>query len=466
MRCSLTKTPVMGLSTRPLGVCALLFGATVARAGAPLTVCPAAQAPTKDGKPQTVYVIGHDDWLFRQQQDLNVDYPDPAVPNPMLRQLQQTLAVRGTTLVVARLPPRGIVHPDKINLSATGAAGFDATQATASYQAHLAWIRSHNILAPDLLDAMQRTTPVPGDAYRARDHHWRPEGAERSAFAIAQMIRDHAGQTPLPAATFARHDRSPESHRGALLLQVEQICGPQPHIPDETIPVSTTVAAAGAIDAAALFDDAPQPEVVVVGDSNTNKGGRDLFNFGGALREALGTDVLNVAVDGAGLFPPLLAYLASPAFQEQPPRYLVWVSGAHLPIHNRSQLQQAVGAAQGPCTANHVRHFQQRVKDAAPDGSFALPLPQAASGDGLRVEVSATAPTAFALRLQQNGKTQQVAVRRSPRVGEASPTVIAVLPEKGPLEAIQIAPWASVDQPFVVQVCSNPKPAPHPPGAR
>lgn len=424
-----------------------------------LTVCPAAQQAERDGKKQPVYVAGRDDWLFRRDQELLVSYPPTDHLNPVLVRLREELARRGTTLVIARLPPRGVVHADKVDPEAPGAEGFDAARARADFEAHVAWLSRHGILVPDILGAMEADAPVAGDAYRARDHHWRPEGAHRSTRAIATTIQAHAGDTPLPVATFERRELPAEAHRGALLRRVEALCGPQA-VPDETIPITTTVAVGGGLDAAALFGDAPVPEVVLVGDSNTNKGGRDAFNVAGSLREALGTDVLNAAVDGAGLYPPLLAWLQSPEFQDHPPRYLVWVSGAHLPLHNRSQLQQAIATVSGPCGTDRLAHQTVSVTEKpGPTGTIPVLVPSPPLvADRLRLQISAAAPRAFGLVLHQGGKTQQVAVRRSDRVGVEQPTLVEVFVEKGALERVELKPWTDGTGSIDVVACGVPSP--------
>src|SRR5690606_1928843 len=75
-----------------------------------------------------------------------------------------------------------------------------------------------------------------------------------------------------------------------------------------------------ASDGDALFGDESSPKITLVGTSHSGKN----YNFGGFLEEYLGTDVLNAAFPGGGLEGAMLEYLASDAFQNDPPQVLIW----------------------------------------------------------------------------------------------------------------------------------------------
>jgi alginate O-acetyltransferase complex protein AlgJ len=49
-----------------------------------------------------------------------------------------------------------------------------------------------------------------------------------------------------------------------------------------------------------------------------------LWNFEGALKEALGADVLNVANQGEGPVRPMQEYLVSETLQNTPPELVIW----------------------------------------------------------------------------------------------------------------------------------------------
>ena len=69
-----------------------------------------------------------------------------------------------------------------------------------------------------------------------------------------------------------------------------------------------------------LFDTQTLP-ITLVG---TSYSAVPTWGFDGALRVALGADVLNAAQEGRGPVLPLLDYLVNPAFAESPPELILW----------------------------------------------------------------------------------------------------------------------------------------------
>lgn len=70
----------------------------------------------------------------------------------------------------------------------------------------------------------------------------------------------------------------------------------------------------------ALFADNEVP-VALVG---TSYSANPNWNFVGALKEALRSDVVSYAEDGHGPVLPMLSYLKSDAFKNSPPQVLIW----------------------------------------------------------------------------------------------------------------------------------------------
>ena len=57
------------------------------------------------------------------------------------------------------------------------------------------------------------------------------------------------------------------------------------------------------------------------------------WNFAGALRQALGSDLVNFAEDGRGPLLPMLKFLQSDDFKNAPPRLVIWeFPERYLPI--------------------------------------------------------------------------------------------------------------------------------------
>jgi alginate biosynthesis protein AlgX len=342
------------------------------------------------------------------------------------------------------------VQRAQVDPSAPGAEGFDPAAAGVDYAAHVAWLQAQGLQVVDPLAALEA---VDGPAFFARDHHWRPEGAAAVAERIAAHVRALPGGDTLPQTAFDRKVTGTLPRRGALLKQVEALCGAQ-GVPDESSETSVRVARGGAVDAAALFGDAPATEVVVVGDSNVNKGGMDAFDFAGALRSALGTEVLNVGVDGGGLYPPMQAFLASDEFRDQPPRFLVWVVGAHLRLADPNRLRQTVPLVGGDCSAAVARGSATLEKGASKP---ALSVPPGATASGSwAVSVHPRDPAALRVRVHlshDGGKPDRAVVVRSARVGVGEPVLVALDPRRGPLRAVAVEPLLGASGEVDVALC-------------
>ena len=81
----------------------------------------------------------------------------------------------------------------------------------------------------------------------------------------------------------------------------------------------------------ALFANTEVP-VALIG---TSYSANPNWNFVGALKQALRSDVINDSKDGHGPILPMLAYLKSDAFKNTPPQVLIWeFPERYLPVDN------------------------------------------------------------------------------------------------------------------------------------
>jgi alginate biosynthesis protein AlgX len=106
---------------------------------------------------------------------------------------------------------------------------------------------------------------------------------------------------------------------GTLQKIAAQLCGGGYSM--QYVPMFATEAAGGD-GGSGLLGEAAAPEVALVGTSNSDtKGG---YNFAGYLEQALGADVVDVAISGGSFEGSLLHYLQSKEFQQHPPKIIVW----------------------------------------------------------------------------------------------------------------------------------------------
>ena len=154
-------------------------------------------------------------------------------------------------------------------------------------------------------------------------------GAELVASTLATEA-ELLGFSSFKTEDFATIEQETIDHEGDLLSFIP--LGKFRHIgpkPDKLTKLQTTKR--GDLgNGLGLFGNTSIP-ITLVG---TSYSANPLWNFEGALKEALGADVLNVADEGEGPTVPMVNYLKSEAFLETPPELIIWeIPERFLPVH-------------------------------------------------------------------------------------------------------------------------------------
>ena len=304
-----------------LGVAAALAAAAPAAQAGPTYVvepccnlCPQAANraayTTKFLQSFSTLVQGKDGWLFRTDDDLRTSFGPDAEGSAALKRFVGALKQRGVQLVMVYQPSRGLMHADKLPPNIRKQYNVDA--ARNAYVQTLQRFRSLGIVVPDLDRLLKE--PGKGDYFYRGDHHWTPEGAERTAQITAETIRDMKAFAGIPQKTFTTQRTGIWGKRGTLQKAATQLCGHG--YPDQYAPRFVT-ASEGSGD---LFGDESAPAITLTGTSNSDSA----YNFAGFLEQALGVEVLNESVAGGGHEGALLQYLGGEAFRKSPPKILVW----------------------------------------------------------------------------------------------------------------------------------------------
>ncbi len=280
-----------------------------------------------------------DDWLFRTTYDLRTDFGTSAEGWRELRALRDELKRKGIELVVVYQPTRGLVNREK--LSPAEKAGFDYELAKKNYLATIARFRQAGIWTPDfspLFDEKEEHA-----YYFKGDHHWTPHGARRSAKIVAETLKQVPGFEEIPKKQFESKRVGLLSKLGTFHKAAAQLCGnsyaTQYVDRFETEPV-------GASDSGDLFGDGGNPQIALVGTSNSGPA----YNFAGFLEEFSGADILNNAVSGGGFDSSLLAYMTSEEFHKNPPKILIWEFATHYDMAQKSFYRQAMPLVDNGCS--------------------------------------------------------------------------------------------------------------------
>ncbi len=260
------------------------------------------------GGPQVT--VGCGGWLYLTE-ELR---PWPGGDAAMQRRAAAVRAV-AAGLAAQRIALQVLLVPDKARVATEGACGLPySAQSQARYGQFLALLGG--VHATDLRPVF---TGVATPLFYRTDTHWNQDGAALAAAAVASESNAALG----PEQAF-RTQYGPDRTRAGDLLRlmgledVPDFAIPLRPRPDHERPASTSAVHPPA-PAADLLDDAPVPEVVLLGSSFSLNG-----NFQGALEQSLSAPVAQFAEAGGGFWGAARDYFRSPAFGDTPPKLVIW----------------------------------------------------------------------------------------------------------------------------------------------
>lgn len=259
-------------------------------------------------------VVGTRGWLYTTEefQTSAGDAREVAAKLEEISRVRGLLAKGGTRLVVALIPAKARLYPEYLERAHVPAVKADV------YGRFRAGLERAGIPAPDLLAAMQAEKKRPGEAlFLHTDTHWTPRGAAVVARALAPAVRDL--RLDLPPATYTVQTGKPLARGGDLLryVPVSGGSGPAPDTVRERSYTRTDGGGGGLLGDETLA-------VTLVGTSYSADAADNVWKFSGALAQALGTEVLNVAQAGQGPMTPMREYLKSQEYRDAPPQVVIW----------------------------------------------------------------------------------------------------------------------------------------------
>jgi alginate O-acetyltransferase complex protein AlgJ len=278
-----------------------------------------------EGRPGVI--LGKDQWLYTDEEfDAVANGEQNEADNlAIIKGVQDTLKKQGTQLVLAIVPAKTRLYPEHVGDNKPAALHTDL------YQQFHAQVSQAGIFAPDLLAPLQSAKDK-GQVFLRTDTHWTPMGAEVVAQQLGEAI---SAKTPLSGdpQTFVTEAKASAPYKGDLtnFLPLDPLFSNLLPKPDDLQQRSTNPAQAEGESGDALFAD----NSVAVGLVGTSYSANPNWNFAGALKQALHSDVVNYAEDGHGPILPMLKYLQTDAFKSSPPQVLIWeFPERYLPAHN------------------------------------------------------------------------------------------------------------------------------------
>jgi alginate O-acetyltransferase complex protein AlgJ len=262
-------------------------------------------------------IVGKDGWLFSDEEFI-WDAGSPVKVDARVAEIlkvEAELAARGAALLVILVPQKSTIYPEHL-----GSAQVPQGQQQLYDSVRQRLLASSHLLLPDVKAALLRSK-LHSEVFLKTDTHWRVEGAEAAAKAVADAMPKEqiaASGSLKPEAMLA------VDHRGDLLKFID--LGRW----ESLLPVRTEVIAPiAAKNIEATVDDflavpavdKPRREIALVG---TSYSANPLWSFQSQLELALGATVKNYAEEGKGYSEPMRKFLSSIGARSDDVGLVIW----------------------------------------------------------------------------------------------------------------------------------------------
>lgn len=261
-----------------------------------------------EGRPGVV--IGRDEWLYTAE-----EFNPPASLQQindnwrLMQGVKRELERRDIELVVLMLPAKARLYPEHLGeqkpVRLQQELYADARQR----------MQRLGLQGPDLLSALEAGKRE-GQVFLRTDTHWTPYGSSVVADAVAKYLQ--ARDWPTGETRYTTEVVGNETHKGDLLTYLPldpYFVALQP----KQEPLEKRVTEQGE-EGGDLFG-ASAPELALVG---TSYSANPKWNFLGALRQSLSTDLYNYAEDGHGPLVPMLRLLAKGEEETRDIKLVLW----------------------------------------------------------------------------------------------------------------------------------------------
>jgi len=279
-------------------------------------------------------LIGDEGWLYSDEEFCYFPNELDELDNKVdfMLSTQETLKSYGAELVIAFVPAKARVYPEYLGKYKQPSYTLER------YGRVLEQTQSVNLNVIDLYTPLKEAKTTQSTFLRT-DTHWTIFGANLAAQTIASYVRDNALLASIDSDIYETTVQDTIEHSGDLLKFIPlgnyQHLGPQPDnlqkLSTEKVESDDSGGGLGGLGLGGLglFDSVSIP-VTLIGTSysaNTD------WNFEGALKVALGSDILNLADEGKGPIIPMQDYLKSVELQETPPELVIWeIPERFLPV--------------------------------------------------------------------------------------------------------------------------------------
>lgn len=259
-------------------------------------------------------LVGQDGWLYTAQEfDYSKGAQAYAFANlEYIRNVHFMLERQGVDLVVALVPAKSRVYREHLGSIEMPHMIEEA------YNRYFYDLRSYGLNMVNL-DQAFKAHKSQTQLFMKTDTHWTPEGAAVAAQQVAAKTKAMAAQlqkTEFETTVQGQQEVEGDLQKFIPLGPMEDTMGPE----NDVIAITETAPVDGQADEDALFGSVGF-DVVLIG---TSYSADPRWNFIGALKQEMGTDVLNLAKPGYGPFNNMDEFLGSQTFEDQPPKLIIW----------------------------------------------------------------------------------------------------------------------------------------------
>jgi len=244
-------------------------------------------------------VVGKEGWLFTGEEFNTSPESEYAYKTNIdfIKWVNDELVKDGVTLVVVPVPAKARLYKEK--LEAIKPEPFHQE----IYNDLISELKQHSIHVTDSLSALQENK-TKGQLFLRTDTHWTPAGAATVATASAQYIKAHT-KISLNTKAYVTEHVSNKKHKGDLLNYLPLSPWLDALLPelDELGRYETYEDSEEALDD--LFGESSETVALVGTSYSANQD----WNFIGALKQALTTDIINYAETGKGPLQPMMRFL-------------------------------------------------------------------------------------------------------------------------------------------------------------
>ncbi len=295
-----------------------------------------------------VLLQGKDGWIFRSEADLTSDFSFTRSGLRNIRLFRDALKSEGMELVILLTPAKGLMHASMLYPEDAARYGFDDPDSIwKNYFEAVEDLRREGIHVVSLEPIKEED-----QFFYKRDHHWNAYGARKAAKAISAYIERMPVFDEVKRMDWETMDLGPYQFEGVSKKVFSDLCDTRQ--PPEMIHVYDTIREGMAEGKDALFGEIENPDIVLLGTSNSTPE-PSFANFHGFLRDELEADVINMSVSGGGLDTAVISYLNSQYYKEQPAKIAIWeVPGYYDISAQHAFFRQAIPAVYGDCGENAI----------------------------------------------------------------------------------------------------------------